>query len=1277
MGLEKGLEVNCVQALRNSPFVRVRMAEEEISMLLDTGADISLIDENHLSEQQRSRIVSSTRGNPRAASGNEVAIRGVLRSTVWLGRLVIKDHPFYVVKNLVVPLIGGADFLSRLGKQTWDWSNSKLCLQGQTLKLETLYRSARTLNRSPRAGRVCQVMVINTTCINPGEEALIPCRVSGRLTNSECILEPRPYWQGDSPIRAMCCLLQPIDSLVSVRLVNAGDNVEEVSSGHVVGVACSEFEVSLGKDRKTKDTRKVTGYQLDSDLEPCKQREVVQLINEYSDVFWQEGDQLPMANMPIQHEIHLKDNATPQWSRPRRLVPDTRVEVREEVQYLLRQGLIRESTSPWAAPIVAARRKNGKLRLAMDYRRLNALTHPQHHPLPLIDDLVDQLTDAKFFSSVDLKSGYHQMPLRKEDAAKSAFVTPDGQYEWTGRGTPFGLSGAPATFQRLMSAILGELNWSAALCYLDDVLVWGRTWREHSERLREVLNKLRNAGVLLSPTKCCFGVREVEFLGHVIGNGTMRISEARTRALMETPKPTTVTLLRKAMGAFSYVQRWIPGMATIAKPLYAMMKGPRNAPLRWSEEASGAFEKLRSQVASAPILQLPDMKKPFVLVTDASDVGTGAMLAQHHDGKQLAPVAFFHHTLSQAERNYPVTDRELLAVILAIKKFRIYLSSQPFDLITDHAALKWLNSLSMDEIHGRRARWLDYLQQFQIRPIHRPGTSPELSMADYLSRVGHHGFPLAMQCLSLQVVDGKRDGIHQLTTLFTIEELRAAQRSCPAVGPVIQELQSSRSDGTICKESECILRRRARLCLGSDGVLRYKESKGRSTQSQPMGRRQILVVVLPRSLRRKFLELVHNAPLSGHMGRNRTVERIRDIVWWPYMSEDVATYVRGCDACQRHKRPKHPDRAQLEETDIPSAPLARIQIDFVGPFQPSVPDQFRYVLAIQDVLTRYSLLVPAIDCTADTAARIILERWLTVFDIPEVIQSDQGSHFTGDVFSKLCAAIGIRQALSSPNHAQSNGQVERQNQLIDNVRCVCDADIAAWPDAVVSVQYAHNTSPNATTGYSPYQLLFHQHPNRPERFAVPQLNGVRLSRKIERMDRVFTKVKRRIRAAQEVRRRQSGGKANCGYGIGDLVRFKLQPGQRTFGKKLHAFKSDLYIVVKRRKNSYVIKPVGAKEPCKTLQRHYNELEAAPQQILSWEENNDDSESENESAINPDTTADPVDLDHSASRSRRGTRVRRGTTFLQADPSRKRYSSDPADAASELSSSEDVDSDGSD
>ena len=322
-------------------------------------------------------------------------------------------------------------------------------------------------------------------------------------------------------------------------------------------------------------------------------------------------------------------------------------------------------------------------------------------------------------------------------------------------------------------------------------------------------------------------------------------------------------------------------MATIAKPLYAMMKGPHNQTLTWSEVGIKAFEQLKDHVGSAPVLHLPDMTKPFVLVTDATDLGTGGMLAQKQAGGQLAPVAFSHHSLSRTEQNYTVTDREVLGVVLAVKKFRVYLSSQPFVLVTDHAALKWLNSLAVGEARGCQPRWIEYLQQFQMYPIHRPGPFPELSMADNLSKGKQTGMQKVMHCLSVLVMESKDDPAQQLSPLFTVQEVRQVQEECPAVGPELAVLKRNRSDSTPdkSKESQEIMQRKSRLVAGADGRLRYKEAKCRSTSSKPLGKKTIQVVVLPRAMRGSFLELVYNKPLSGRMGRNRTTDRIRDIVW--------------------------------------------------------------------------------------------------------------------------------------------------------------------------------------------------------------------------------------------------------------------------------------------------------------------------------------------------------------------------------------------------------------
>ena len=742
------------------------------------------------------------------------------------------------------------------------------------------------------------------------------------------------------------------------------------------------------------------------------------------------------------------------------------------------------------------------------------------------------------------------------------------------------------------------------------------------------------------------------------------MNEARREQLLKTPLPTTVTMLQKALGAFSYVQRWIPGMADIAQPLYQLLDKDGKKELKWTPTTRAAFEKLKEQVVNPPALYLPDFTRPFVLVTDASGLGTGAMLAQRDHLQQegpLRPIAFFHHTLSTSERNYSTTDRELLAVVLAVKKFRVYLAGKRFDLITDHRALAWINeSLDLHDVQGRRGRWLEFLQQYPFNPVHRAGKSPELAMADYLSRVGHGEQVASLRLANLATNQAESDGAYRLFPILSEKDIRDAQKSCPAVGEYLAACERQRTNEWCDNEAKTLWQARDRLMISPDGILRYRNYKGRSTDHNPLGKNCQLLVVLPQSLRRRLLKLVHDSPLGGHMGRDRTWDRIRTMVWWPGIQSDVAKYVAGCDLCQRVKHHRR-GKAPLTKTEIPNRPFQRIQIDFVGPVQASVPEGFTYVLAMQDVLTRYVKLVATLDNSAETAVRVLIDEWITQFDLPEVIGSDQGTHFTAIVFETVCKELGIEHARGSPEHAQSQGQVERQNQLFANIRAVCNRNPASWPRAMHVVTFAHNTSINKTTGLTPHELVFKQQARRPETFLLPEDTGgedeewvpetpreisiAGQSRSdVKKLDDVFQLVKRRISLEQDKRGQRTKVTMKQPFEIGQRVRTRLTPKERNKngGKKLADLKSKEYTVIGRKGNTYKLR--ASDNPNERIrQRHYNELEAAPRQTLSWETDSTDNPTDDS-----DSETEEVPL-------RRSQRRNRAPLRLQVDGHQKRYS----------------------
>ena len=479
----------------------------------------------------------------------------------------------------------------------------------------------------------------------------------------------------------------------------------------------------------------------------------------------------------------------------------------------------------------------------------------------------------------------------------------DGQYEWTGRGTPFGLSGA-SSFQRLMTAILGELSWNSALAYLDDVIVWSVTWEEHLHRLRDVFDKFRKAGMKLNAEKCRFGQRRIEFLGHVISSRGLEIDAGRVADLQNIARPTTVTELRKAIGAFSYLQRYIPGFADIAKSLYQLTEGKKNTELKWTKEHDDAFLELKRRVTEAPCLKLPDFTQPFWLTTDASNVGIGSQLSQMDNGV-LRPVAFFSRTLRKHERNYTTTSKELLAVVESIKKFRIYLQN-PFTLITDHRAIRWLNSsLDPEKENGRLGRWISYLQSYRFTIVHKPGTSGELSMADYLSRAQSGPITAAVN-------QAKADGMATITSIFSPEEFLRTQKDDLAIQQVKWAMLTNTELGNeVEPEAKLLWRQRQKLHVGTDGILRIWNYAGRSTKSSPLGKKAWQQVVVPKSLRRRFLQLVHDAPVLEHLGRDRTLERVRQTAYWPSVIDDVSNYCIGRPRWQLQESLKSPYRRFL------------------------------------------------------------------------------------------------------------------------------------------------------------------------------------------------------------------------------------------------------------------------------------------------------------------------------------------------------------------------------
>ncbi|GFY13558.1 retrovirus-related Pol polyprotein from transposon 17.6 [Trichonephila clavipes] len=450
------------------------------------------------------------------------------------------------------------------------------------------------------------------------------------------------------------------------------------------------------------------------ELSPEQKSSAERLFQEFEDVFSRNSSDIGHTTV-TQHRIDTADHP-PIKQHPRRLPFAKQEEVGTLLREMQENDIIEPSPSPWASPIVLVRKKDGSTRFCVDYRKLNDVTKKDSYPLPRIDDTLDTLSGHKWFSTLDLKSGYWQVEIHPEDREKTAFTS--GQGLWQFKVMPFGLCNAPATFERLMETVLKGLTFEACLIYLDDVIIGGRTFEEHLQNIRKVLSKLSDANLKLNPSKCKFFQKEVNYLGHIISAEGVRTDPEKVSAVKNWKRPENLRELRSFLGLCTYYRKFVKGFSSIARPLHKLTESKQK--FQWTKECEDSFLQLKEALTSSPILIYPQPDKPFILDTDASNESVGAVLSQEIDGQERV-VAYWSKCLSKPERNYCVTRKELLAIVKAIEHFHHYLYGQKFLLRTDHASLTWLMNFRNTE--GQVARWIQRLNEYYFDIRHRKGSS--------------------------------------------------------------------------------------------------------------------------------------------------------------------------------------------------------------------------------------------------------------------------------------------------------------------------------------------------------------------------------------------------------------------------------------------------------------------------------------------------------------------------------------------------------------------------
>ena len=744
---------------------------------------------------------------------------------------------------------------------------------------------------------------------------------------------------------------------------------------------------------------------------------------------------------------------------------------------MLQEGIIEPSNSPWASPVVLVKKKDGSLRYCIDYRKLNAVTRKDSYPLPRIDESLDTLKDARYFSTLDLASGYWQIELSEDAKQKSAFCTTSGLYQF--KVMPFGLTNAPATFQRLMERVLAGLQWQICLVYIDDIIIFGKTIEDHIQQLQEVFNRLKMAGLKLKPKKCCLFKREVHYLGHVVSEKGIQTDPEKIRAIEEWKEPTTMTDVRSFLGICSYYRKFVPNFATIARPLVQLTE--KNSVFRWEDEQKQAWNDLKKRLISAPILGYPDPQAVFVLDTDASAFGIGAVLSQIQDGRETV-IAYGSRALTKPERRYCVTRRELLAVVYFTRYFRQYLVGKRFVLRTDHASLRWLQSFKEPE--GQVARWIETLQSFDFELVHRPGKSHQ--NADALSRgpcyqcgEDHEGEkirgakqPEKVETKLCRMGTRSRTG-HTVRnrTWFQTEEVnpeqfKAAQEADPVLALVREWIHIGKRPDfeEISHEG-----REVKFYWGQFESLRVRDGllvRELPRIAQPM-KIQILV---PRAERTRILELCHDVKTAGHLGKHKTIANVKGRFLWPGMRVDAEIHVRTCDLCARYKTTGKNRRAGMKTFQV-GEPLERLCIDIAGPF-PETSLGNKYTVVVTDWFTKFVEIYAVPNQEAVTVADVIVRNYISRYGVPREIHTDQGRQFEAQLFQEVCEMLGIKKTRTTSFHPQSDGQSERNIKTLVKMIAMAADGKKEWDECLPFIAMAYRATPQASTGFSPNFLMF-------------------------------------------------------------------------------------------------------------------------------------------------------------------------------------------------------------
>jgi len=747
------------------------------------------------------------------------------------------------------------------------------------------------------------------------------------------------------------------------------------------------------------------------------------LLDQYASIFEAPSKLPPFRD--ISHVIRLKPHDKPPAVSAYKADPTTLAFIKSEIESLLAKGFIRPSTSPYAAGVHVVS-KNDKHRLVIDYRRLNDITIKHEYPIPQLQNLFALLSNATHFSKLDMKSGYHQIRMHPDSIQYTNMVTRYGAYEWL--VMPFGLINCPSTFCQIMQQIMFDYLDVFVICYLDDFIVYSQSEQQHEKHLQMIFQRFRDNHMFLNKDKCSFNQKSIDFLGHVISHNSVRPQFDKVESIKNWKPLNTKEDVQQFLGFINFYRTFIPNCASNSQHLTNLLK--KDVPFVWTSAHQQEFEYLKSILVSDTCLTMPDMSQPFELFTDASNTCVSAVLTQNK-----RPVEYFSRKLRANELNWVIYEKEALALIEAINRWKHYLQTKPFTVKIDNQALSFLKS--QKHLSSRQIRWIEFLASFSFDIKH---VKSEHNQSDALSRSDLSHTHLNNMLANMSSVELRDDILDDIKAIYQTDDF------CKKV----LENPSNYKNQCLSVRDELIMKNNTQVFVPDS-----------------------------RTIKHKLMKEAH----SGHFHIQKTLELLSRNWYWPAMATDVKQHIEKCKRCQINKTSTTRPYGLLQPHSIPDQPWQVISMDFITHLPEFEHNGLTYdsILTVTCKLTKMVHLIPLnTTASASEVAKLFFQNVVRIHGLPLLIISDRDVKFTSNFWKSLFKSFNTQLMFSSSYHPQTDGQSERTNRTVEQlIRTTVGLNETEWLESLPLIEFTINNAVNSSTGFSPFYLNYNFHPFTP------------------------------------------------------------------------------------------------------------------------------------------------------------------------------------------------------